>query len=53
MDRYNEYHKWFLDGEGSGISHHCSDQLVKQQQVYQHSTIPTFLAVGSEGFQEK
>ena len=26
MERYKESPKWFQDGEGSGISHHWSDQ---------------------------
>ena len=53
MDRYKESLKGFLHGEGSDISHHWSDQLVKQQQVSQRSTMPTFLVVGNEGFQEQ
>ena len=53
MDRYNESLKGFLHGEGFGISHHWSDQPVKQQQVSQHSTMPTFLAVGNGGLQEQ
>ena len=35
------------------MSHHWNDQPVHQPQVSQHSTMPTFLAVGNEGFQEK
>ena len=50
MDRYKESPKVFQHGEGYGISHHWSDQRVKQQQF---STMPTFLAVGYEGFQEQ
>ena len=50
MDRYKESPKGFLHGEGFGISHHWSDQPVKQHQFSQCSTIPTFLAVGNEGF---
>ena len=53
MDRYKESPKGFHHGEGSFISHHWNDQLVQQQQISQHSTMPTFLAVGNEGFQEK
>ena len=53
MDRYKEYPKGFLHGEGSDISHHQSDQQVKQQQVTKCSTMPKFLAVGNEGFQEQ
>ena len=53
MDKYKESPKGFLHGEGSGISHHWSDQPVKQKQVSQHSTMPTFLVVGNEGFQEQ
>ena len=53
MDRYKDSHKLFLHGEGSDISHHWSDQPMKQQQVSQRSTMPTFLAVGNEGFQEQ
>ena len=53
MDRYKESPKGFKHGEGSSISHHWSDQPVQQQQVSQCSTMPTFLAVGNEGFQEQ
>ena len=53
MDRYKESPKGFLHGEGSNISHHWSDQPLKQQQVSQCSTMPTFLAKGNEGFQEQ
>ena len=35
------------------MSHHWNDKLVHQLQVSQFSTMPTFLAVGNEGFQEK
>ena len=52
MDRKNESPKGFLHGEGSVISHHWSDQPVKQK-ASQHSTMPTFLVVGNGGFQEK
>ena len=52
MDRQKVSSKGFLHGEGSDISHHWSDQLVKQQ-VSQCSTMPTFLAVGNGGFQEQ
>ena len=53
MDIYKESPKGFQQGEGSNISHHWSDQPVQQQQVSQCSTMPTFLVVGNEGFQEK
>ena len=52
IDRHKESPKGFLHGEGFDISHHWSEQPVKQQ-VSQHSTMPTFLAVGNGGFQEK
>ena len=52
MDRHKESPKGFLHGEGSEISHHWHDQLVKQQ-VSQGSTMPTFLAMGNGGFQEQ
>ena len=52
MDRYKESHKGFIHGEGSYISHHWSDQPVKQQ-ASQCSIMPTFLAVGNGGFKEK
>ena len=50
-DIHKESPKGFLHGEGSDISHHWSDQPVKQQ-ISQHSKMPTFLAVGNGGFQE-
>ena len=53
MDRYKKYPKGFLHGQCFDISHHWSDQPVKQQQLSQHSTMPTFLAVGNEEFQEQ
>ena len=53
MDRYKESSKWIQHGEGSDISHHWSDQPVQQQEVAQRSIMPTFLAVGNEGFQEQ
>ena len=53
MDRYKESPKGFHHGEVSGISHHWSDQPVQQQQVSQRSTMPTFLLVENEGFQEQ
>ena len=53
INRYKESPKLFHHGEGSGISHHWNDQLVHQPQVSQHSTMPTFFAVGNEGFQGK
>ena len=53
MDRYKESPKGFQHGEGSDISHHWSDRPVQQKQVSQRSTMPTFLVVGNEGFQEK
>ena len=52
MDRHKESPKGFLHGEGSGISHHWSDQPLKQQ-ASQRSTMPTFLAMGNGGFQEQ
>ena len=52
MDRHKESPKGFLHGEGSEISHHWSDQTVKQH-ISQRSIIPTFLAVGNEGFKER
>ena len=51
MDIHKESPKGFLHGEGTIISHHWSDQPVKQQ-VSQCSIMPTFLAVGNGGFQE-
>ena len=53
MDRYKESPKGFIHGEGSNISRHWSDQPVKKQQVSQHSTMPTLLAMGNGGFQEQ
>ena len=53
MYRYKASPKLFHHGEGSGISHHWSDQLVNQQQVSQCSRMPTLLVVGNEGFQEQ
>ena len=50
MDRYKESPKGFHRGELFGMSHDWSDQSVQQQQVSQHSAMPTFLAVGNEGF---
>ena len=35
------------------MSHHWNDQPVHQPQVSQHSSMPTFLVVGNEGFQEQ
>ena len=52
MDRIKESPKGFHLGEGYGMSHHWDDQLVHQPQVSQHSTMPIFLAVGNEWFQE-
>ena len=52
MEIIKESSKGFHLGEGSGMSHHWNDQPVYQPQVSQHSTMPTFLAVGNEGFQE-
>ena len=52
MDRHKESPKWFLHGEGSNISHHGSDQPMKQH-VSQRSIMHTFLAVGNGGFQEQ
>ena len=52
-DRIKEYPKRFHLGEISGMSHHWNDQPVNQPQVSQRSTMPTFLAMGNEGFQEK
>lgn len=43
----------FNHNEGSGMYHHWNDQPVQQPQVSQCSTMPTFLVVGNEGFQEK
>lgn len=53
MDRFKKSHKLFHHGEGFGMSHHQNDQLVHQPQVSQCSTMPTFLAMGNEGFQEQ
>ena len=53
MDRHKESPQGFLHGEGFDISHHWNDQLVKQKQFSQCSTMPTFLAVGNERFQEQ
>ena len=52
MDRHKESHKVFLHGEGFDISHHWSDQPVKQQ-ISQFSTMATFLAVENGGFEGK
>ena len=52
MDRHKESPKGFLHGEGSEISHHWSDQPVKQH-ISQRSTILTLLVVGNGGFQEQ
>lgn len=52
LDRIKESPTRFHLGERFGMSHHWIDQLVHQPQVSQHSTMPTFLAVGNEGFQE-
>ena len=52
MDRHKESPKGFLHGEGSDISHHWKDRLVKQY-VSQRSTMPTFSPVGNGGFQEQ
>ena len=52
MDNIKEYRKGFHLGECSGIYHHRNDQLVHQPQFSQCSTMPTFSAVGNEGFQE-
>ena len=51
IDIHKESPKGFL--QGSDISHHWSDQPMKQQQLSQHSTMPTLLVVGNEGFQEQ
>ena len=53
MEEIKESHKGFHLGEISGISHHWNDQPVHQPQVSQHSTMPTFLVVGNEGFEEQ
>ena len=53
MEKIKESPKIFHLGEISGISHHWNDQPVNQPQVSQHSTMPTFLAVGNEGLQEQ
>ena len=53
MDRYKKYPKGFLHGQCFDISHHWSDQPVQKKQVSQCSTMPKFLVVGNEGFQEK
>ena len=53
MDRVKESPKGFHHGEGYGMSHHWNDQPVHQPQVSQCSTMPTFLAVGNDLFQEQ
>ena len=43
LDKIKEYPKIFHLGESSGMSHHWNDQSVHQTQVFQCSTMPTFL----------
>ena len=45
MEIFKESPKGFHHGEGSSMSHHWNDQPLHQRQVYQRSTMPTFLAV--------
>ena len=53
LERIKESPKRFNLGEISRISHHLNDQPVHQTQFSQCSTMPTFLAMGNEGFQEQ
>ena len=53
VDRLKESPKGFHHGEDSIMSHHWNDQPVQQPQSSKCSTMPTFLAVGNDGLQEK
>ena len=50
LERIKESPKIFHLGESPGMSHHWNDQIVHQPQVSQCSTMPTFFAMGNEGF---
>ena len=52
MEIFNQSPKGFHHGEGSGMYHHWNDPPVHQPQFSQCSTMPRFLAVENEGFQE-
>ena len=52
LEKIKESPKGFHLGESFGMSHHLNDQLENQPQVSQCSTMPTFLAMGNEGFQK-
>ena len=53
LEKIKESPKKFHLGESSGMSHHWNDQPVHQPLFSQRYTMPTFLAMGNEGFQEK
>ena len=52
MERQKETPRGFLYRESSGTSNHWCEKPVRQQ-VFQRSTMPTFLTMGNGGSREQ